>query len=493
MVARIPCLALALGVVVGCYNIPQPECGFACGPAGACPSDYSCNSAVNRCQLDGTAPSCTAAPVMDAGVDTVRDSQDDFIRPTVIAMVPARGEANVSLTTLVVATFSEPVFGVSSSTMVLYRDGTPVSASVDADPGTTMATLQPFSPLEPGAVYSVGLVDSITDAAGNALDINTLWDFTTPADLTDPIVTSQLPAAGAVNVGVGASILANFSERVFGVSGASFAVTQNGTPVPGTVSYTITPSRATFTQSTQLAPNTVYTVNAGAPITDASFNSLTPATWTFTTGADLQAPIVIIRTPPAASTGVAVTTDVTATFDETVTNVSGTTFTLTPQGGSPVAASVSYVAGTRSARLTPALQLAANTPHTATLTSGITDGSGNPLSAVSWAFTTGSDATGPRVAQTTPADLATGVTTSSTIVVRFDEPVQNVNGATCNVNGGAITGTLALSAGTTIATFTPDAALPASSTISVNLTTAITDAASNALAAPITFSFTTGP
>ncbi len=94
--------------------------------------------------------------------------------------------------------------------------------------------------------------------------------------------------------------------------------------------------------------------------------------------------------------------------------------------------------------------------------------------------------------QTTPAALATGVAVGTTIVVQFDEPVQNVSTTTFTVNGGAITGEITLSAGNTIASFKPDVALPAGATISVNLTAAITDAASNAIA-PLAFSFMTAP
>ena len=54
------------------------------------------------------------------------------------------------------------------------------------------------------------------------------------------------------------------------------------------------------------------------------------------TGGDTTAPTVTTKTPPANASGVSPTTTVTATFDEAVTGVSGTTFTLEDPTATPV-------------------------------------------------------------------------------------------------------------------------------------------------------------
>jgi hypothetical protein len=98
---------------------------------------------------------------------------------------------------------------------------------------------------------------------------------------------------------------------------------------------------------------------------------------------------VTARTPAIGATGVAVGTNVTATFSEAVTGVSGTTFTLEGPGTTAVPATVTYAAGT--ATLDPSASLAADTTYTARLTSGITDTATptpNALVALSWSFTT---------------------------------------------------------------------------------------------------------
>ena len=104
---------------------------------------------------------------------------------------------------------------------------------------------------------------------------------------------------------------------------------------------------------------------------------------------DTTPPTVTNRSPAVDATGVAVGSNVTATFSEPVTGVSGTTFTLTGPGGA-VSASVSYAAGSQTATLDPNAALSPNTTYTAHLSSGITDTSSNnnALVPVDWSFTT---------------------------------------------------------------------------------------------------------
>src|SRR5439155_492718 len=87
----------------------------------------------------------------------------------------------------------------------------------------------------------------------------------------------------------------------------------------------------------------------------------------------------------------------------TITNSS---FTLTPAGGSPVAASVAL--GGNTATLTPTAALANNTSYTAKLDTTGTAANGVALArAVSWRFTTVNVA--PTVTANTPANNATAV------------------------------------------------------------------------------------
>jgi hypothetical protein len=86
------------------------------------------------------------------------------------------------------------------------------------------------------------------------------------------------------------------------------------------------------------------------------------------------------------------TGNITATFSEGVTGVSGTSFVLrNATTGTAVTAVVTYNATTRVATLNPSVTLAATTRYTVTVTGSTTavrDLGGNPLATSSWSFTT---------------------------------------------------------------------------------------------------------
>jgi len=103
---------------------------------------------------------------------------------------------------------------------------------------------------------------------------------------------------------------------------------------------------------------------------------------------DTTPPGVTGKSPTAGATGVALTTNVTATFSEAVAGVSSSTFSLTPPSGVPISAAVTYAATSRTATLDPSADLAANTTYTASLSGGIADLAGNALAPMSWSFTT---------------------------------------------------------------------------------------------------------
>jgi len=107
-------------------------------------------------------------------------------------------------------------------------------------------------------------------------------------------------------------------------------------------------------------------------------------------------------------------------------------------------------------------------------------------------FTTAPDTTAPTVMSRTPAPNATMVPIASTIVVTFDEPVMGVSSSTFTVNNGAVvTGSRSSSNGGRTWTFSPLTMLGNNATVTVTLTTGITDLAGNPLASPVSWTFST--
>jgi glucose/arabinose dehydrogenase len=145
---------------------------------------------------------------------------------------------------------------------------------------------------------------------------------------------------------------------------------------------------------------------------------------------DTAPPTITGVTPASGATGVAVGTNVTATFSEAMAPATLTTATMTlmPNGGSAVAATVTYDQATRRATLDPTTNLAFSTVYTATVkggASGAKDAAGNALVAdVTWTFTTAAapDTTPPVIS----AVRATKVNASQTeITWTTNEPADS--------------------------------------------------------------------
>jgi hypothetical protein len=69
--------ALGGAIVAACYSVPTPDCGFICGPGGACPDGYTCADE-QRCHRIG-APTNLVCNTADAAVpvDGAPDAMDD--------------------------------------------------------------------------------------------------------------------------------------------------------------------------------------------------------------------------------------------------------------------------------------------------------------------------------------------------------------------------------------------------------------------------------
>ena len=104
-------------------------------------------------------------------------------------------------------------------------------------------------------------------------------------DSTNPTVTSVYPADGTSDAGIGITVYVNFSEdlRFESISGSSFSVTMDGSPVEGDLSWNDSYNRIVFTPSAGHNPATAdadlqrgktYIVELTESITDIYRNPL---------------------------------------------------------------------------------------------------------------------------------------------------------------------------------------------------------------------------
>ena len=356
------------------------------------------------------------------GLDPILGSPGVAVAPTVTATSPLASTpvvTGVAVNSLVTATFSKPMASATltpTSFTLACPAGTPVAAAVTYDAATRIATLTPAVALPPSTLCVASVTTAAQDTTGIALASNFVWSFVTAplGDTTRPTVVLTVPAASALNVPTNTQITAVFSEDMNAstFSGTSFTVTNTtlGTPVAGSVSYSVGARTATFTPSTPatLANNSVFTATVTTAATDLAGNALAGNTavlpnagnhvWSFTTGStsDITPPTVTAISPTDGSIGVCLTRTVSATFSEPMdaATISTSTFRVTDNGVA-VAGSVSYDAPSRVASFvaTNPAGFAASRSFVVTISSGNTgvkDLAGNPLAVDRvWGFTTG--------------------------------------------------------------------------------------------------------
>jgi uncharacterized protein (TIGR03437 family) len=431
----------------------------------------------------------------------------------------AESASDVALATNYVWTFTTagaPTGSITVVTTAVGGDGTftitsnfGVTSPVTTVSGTASQTI---SGLTPGSNYNLSETlpadwtptsASCTNGSASTAAIVVSAGVTTTCTFTNtftpPSVSSTVPANNATSVAVASALSATFSEAMspLTINTSTFTLLNGLTPVPGTVSYAgVT---ATFTPSSALPANTLFTATITTGAQDQGGNAIVANyVWTFTTGAapDLTPPTVSSTVPAPAELAVPIGNALSATFSEALNplTVSASSFTLR-NGPTPILGIVTYAGVT--ATFTPLGTLEPNAFFTATITTAIMDLAGNALQFdYVWNFATGAapDLTPPSVSSTAPANGATNVPIGNALSVVFSEPLNplTVSTATFTVMQGITPVLGAVTYAGVTATFTPLSALAFDTLYTATLTTGVMDLAGNALAANFAWTFTTG-
>ncbi|MDB5232679.1 MAG: hypothetical protein JWN76_3484 [Chitinophagaceae bacterium] len=303
-----------------------------------------------------------------------------------------------------------------------------------------------------------------------------------------PIVISTDPAPGAINVSTSKKITATFNEVMdpVTINGTTFILKQGTNQIPGAVTYTGT--TATFTPSSPLVANTVYSATVTTGVKDPQRNAMiADYTWTFNTGAT---PVVVSTDPANGATDVPFNKVITATFSTTMDPASITSSSYIIRQGNTVVGGVVTFAGTV-ATFTPTSPLAPNTAYTGTVTTAAKDLLGNAMAAnYVWSFATGVT---PIVVSTDPPDGATNVVLNKVITAVFNKSMNAasvISAFTIKQGTNNVAGTVTYAGKT--ATFTPSALLAINTLYTGTITTAAKDSSGNSLVSNYTWTFTTG-
>jgi methionine-rich copper-binding protein CopC len=459
-------------------------------------------------------------------VTTATALPQDTTPPTVTSTDPAAGATNVDANAWVTASFSENMNAatVNGSTVeLLGPSNTLVSATVSFSKRT--AILIPTTALAAGTTYTArvrgGSTDPrVKDLAGNALAADLTWTFTTAlTDTTPPYVISHSPLGWETNVHPDANVTVTFNEAMnpTTVNGSTVELLDpSNALVSATVSYDAASRTAILDPAASLAVGTTYTArvrggSADPRVKDLAGNAFAgdvPLSFIFTTRTDITPPTVTSFTPVSGATNVNVNATVTVTFSETMiaATVGSSTIELRDPSNALVSATVYYNEDVRIATLVPTAPLTIGTTYTARVRGGsadprVKDVAGNALAAdVTWSFTT-ADTTPPTVTSVSPTSGATNVAINANVTVTFSEAMNasTVGTSTIELRNSSnvlVAATVSYNPATFTATLDPNASLEAGMTYTARVRGGgtdprVKDVAGNALAADVTWSFTT--
>lgn len=220
----------------------------------------------------------------------------DITKPTVTLTDPLNNAMGVSISKLIVITFSKPMdqTTITGLTYTLNQGATTVPGAVTYT-GTT-ATFTPSVNLVYSKLYTGTITTGAKDMAGNALAVNYTFNFTTVAapDLTLPMVNSSDPLNSSIDVATNKVVALTFSEAMTAstINSSTFTLKQGTTPVEGTVAYSGTTAR--LTPSSILAEGTIYTATISTGAKDLAGNPLAANfVWSFTTAIHGSGPAVV--------------------------------------------------------------------------------------------------------------------------------------------------------------------------------------------------------
>ena len=421
----------------------------------------------------------------------------DATAPTVVAVAPADGAAEVPVNARVRLTLSEAVDVTSVGPVVVQvNPAAPGTVALESDRVTL--TFTPTTALAVSTKYTV-TVNGLRDLAGNGMAPFSS-SFTTRGvatnDTTAPTVTAIAPAHGATNVPVDTPVVLTLSEPIgaAAVNAASVRVVANvpgygGVQMAGSYRVNAAGTEITFTPAAPFPGGVTVTVspNSNGAIRDLAGNALSNASRSFTTAAvaDVTAPTVQAVTPNGGASDVSPTMAVVLTFSESLhpNTVNGNTCALFA-GPTRLSTSVTRSADNRTVTLTASLP--ADSLITVVATGGVQDLSGNALAEFTSTFTTGpANETGrPSIVTQRPGNGATQVAATTAVTLFVNAPLNpaTVPGAVfVSENGVLVPGAVTLSGGNTAITFTPDVPFAAGALVQVFVQPMAEDPQGNAL------------
>jgi N,N-dimethylformamidase beta subunit-like protein/uncharacterized protein DUF4082/Big-like domain-containing protein len=423
--------------------------------------------------------------------------------PIVTSAVPADGSTSAQPNAPVTVGFDrqlDPASVGPDDLTLSAPDGTPVRGDVSLDGTGTTLILRPHETLDPFSSYTAHVGTALDSWSGEHPAAGASWQFATGVG-TPPVPVERTPVADATSVATDLQVRAKLDRRLDPVTVTSDSFTvrpaAGGQVVAANVSYDDATRTVTLVPAARLAQNLRYTAELSASIRARDGTAMAaPASWSFTTGTNLQ---VTGRTPAPLAGGISPSAVVRVSFSRPVDGgtVDNSHVRLLRPGGQTVPAQVAYDAATRTATLVPAQPLELMSAYDVVVDDSIRASDGAPLDGVRWSFSTAiTPPPAPVPVAFSPSAAAAGVMNDARVRVTFDRALDpaTVTPQTFTLapaGGAPVTATVAYDQVNQRATLTPLASLAVGTHYTAALDTGIRSAAGTPLASVVSWSFIT--
>jgi hypothetical protein len=146
---------------------------------------------------------------------TASNGGGDTTAPFVRSFSPSNNSVGTNVSVAVTVTFSEAMSEstINSSNFTLKNGNTAVSGTISYDNSNMTASFSPNANLDYGTSYTATVTSDMTDLAGNKLQIDTIWSFTTgapPQGVVSIGGQTSVPAGGTADVKIDIGQVTNF-------------------------------------------------------------------------------------------------------------------------------------------------------------------------------------------------------------------------------------------------------------------------------------------
>lgn len=181
------------------------------------------------------------------------------LAPTVIATNPTDTAVNIELDQTITVVFSEAVEpGTINNSTIMLTDGNNAVSGTFSFNGAEVS-FNPTTDLLPETLYTGTITTGVENMDGVALESNYVWSFTTKSIVAPTVVITD-PIDNATGVQLDKVITATFSQIMNPATftASTFTIMNGPTAISGTFSFS--GAIVSFTPTTNLDPNTTYTV-----------------------------------------------------------------------------------------------------------------------------------------------------------------------------------------------------------------------------------------